>query len=84
MREGGDPRCPEPSASKKVPDVPITEDRMPRQTAAPITLVYVECDLPEGCTLDEWRRRPRADGAGRKHRRLPRPSLRRSRRAAPA
>ncbi len=37
----------------------MTEDEMP--TAPP--LLYVECDLPEGVTLAEWRARDRRPGA---------------------
>ena len=34
-------------------------------TSAPTLLVYVECDIPEGMTLSEWRsHRDHADGAG--------------------
>ncbi len=37
----------------------MTVDEMP---AAP-PLLYVECDLPEGVTLAEWRARDRRPGA---------------------
>ncbi len=32
----------------------------------PHSFRYVECDIPEGMTLDEWRRRPRV-GTRRPH-----------------
>jgi hypothetical protein len=34
-------------------------------TSAPTPMVYVDCDIPEGMTLSEWRsHRDQADGAG--------------------
>ena len=40
---------------------------------------YVECDIPEGMTLDEWRRRPRPGSHHRARFHLPRLRRRRHR-----
>jgi hypothetical protein len=47
-------------------------DHVTDMTRVPPPIVYVDCDLPEGVTLDEWRRsraRPAKPTAARRARR---------------
>jgi hypothetical protein len=60
-----------PAAEHHPEEIPVDRGAMPRSAAGPATpMVYVDCDVPDGMTLSEWRRHRREPAVARRSRRL--------------